>query len=52
MIQAAIDEARHSGDIGTTIEMSIGNFLVDRTLVIEHIAGLTIQGYANVYHMR
>lgn len=44
MIQGAIDAARHPGDIGTTIQLPAGNFQVDQTLMIEHIAGLTLRG--------
>lgn len=44
IIQGAIDAARRSGDIGTTIELPAGNFAVNETLVIKHIAGLTLRG--------
>lgn len=44
MIQGAINAVRRSGDIGTTVELPAGNFEVDQTLVIEHIAGLTLRG--------
>jgi len=44
MIQTLIDAARRAGDIGTTIELPAGNFKIDQTLKIEHIAGLTLRG--------